>query len=407
MTTRRWIATGVVLLGCTATVSPQSPDGPLPDVVLEDAVIPEAGRDARVDDVNLLRCAPVDAARAEPPPPAETPHVVEVSTGSLVVTCARMSDGTLRCMGSNRFGELGIPGVDESRVPRVVPGITDVAQVVTWDSGGVCTRHLDGRVRCWGDNQYHLVGNGHVDDERCAGERPCRRTPTLVEGLTDVRHLAMGYSAACAVRGDGSVWCWGSSSLPERGVDATRPRRIASLQDVAWMRASFLGWLIRHRDGRYSGDGYLYPLLPPSAEATPGALNWHTCAVWPDQSVRCVGVNPSGQLGDPAAPLDFSGDRLIDPGLCGVRAVQTGRDGTCAVGVGGELWCWGAVGLLGATDLDTCRDQARCARRPRRVAGIDRVAEVFMGITETWVMRDDRSLWRWDANARGFTRFVW
>jgi hypothetical protein len=32
---------------------------------------------------------------------------------------------------------------------------------------------------------------------------------------------------------------------------------------------------------------------------------------------------------------------------------------------------------------------------------------VFMGLAETWVQRDDRSRWRWDAGARGFTRFVW
>ena len=392
MTSTRSIAICGALLGCGgATVSPRAAAVSPLDAALADAP----------------GCAPVDAARAEPPVPAETPYVVEVTTGSPTVTCARMSDGTLRCMGPSANGALGIPGIDEARVPLPVPGLTDVAQVVTWESDAVCTRHGDGRVRCWGNNRYHLVGNGHVDDEPCGRDQPCRRTPTLVEGLTDVRHLAVGYFAVCAVRGDGSVWCWGSSMLPERRDSVTRPRQMTTLRDVAWVRASFVGWLIRHRDGHYSGDGYLYPLPPASAEAATGAQNTHTCSVGSDRSVRCAGINPTGQLGDPAAPLDFSGDRFIDPGLCGVRAVQTNRDGSCAVGIGGELWCWGSVDLLEGLDLDECRGASRCARRPRRVAGIDRVAEVFMGTGSSWVMRDDHTLWRWDPRARAFARFVW
>lgn len=336
--------------------------------------------------------------------------MVEITTGSPTVTCARMSDGTVRCMGPNENGALGIPGVVESRVPLTVPGLTDVAQVVTGFSDAVCTRHLDGRVRCWGNNRDHIVGNGHVDDEACGFEQPCRRTPTLVEGLTDVRHLAVGLFSVCAVRGDGSVWCWGSSGLPERRNDLTRPQEMTSLQDVAWMRASLVGWLIRHRDGRYSGDGYLYPLPPANTEATPGAFNLHTCYVLPDQSVRCVGANPSGQLGDPSAPLNYAGDRVMNPGLCGVRSVQTDRSGSCAVGLRGELWCWGATGFFDAASLDACAttggSPGRCARRPRRVAGIDRVTEVFMGTNGHWMMRDDHSVWRWDLE-RGFMRFRW
>lgn len=49
-------------------------------------------------------------------------------------------------------------------------------------------------------------------------------SPTVVPGLTDVVGLVSAQGAICAVRRDGSVWCWGTLAP---GLDGTLAR-------VAW-----------------------------------------------------------------------------------------------------------------------------------------------------------------------------
>jgi len=42
-------------------------------------------------------------------------------------------------------------------------------------------------------------------------------TANAVPGLTDVTRVAAGAAHSCAIRGDGTVWCWGSNTSGQLG----------------------------------------------------------------------------------------------------------------------------------------------------------------------------------------------
>jgi len=173
-------------------------------------------------DPSVLADRGVDDAGA----PSDAVHVVELAVSALTHDCARMSDGTARCRGMNGDGQLGLgavtPILDEA---TPVPDLTGVAQIVTSSNRATCTRHDDGTVRCWGSNEYGMLGTGHVGEERCGifDGTPCRTRPTLVPGLDRVTQLFLGVWGTCALRSDHSVWCWGTLS-PDR--QTAMPQRV-------------------------------------------------------------------------------------------------------------------------------------------------------------------------------------
>ena len=72
-----------------------------------------------------------------------------------------LSDGTVRCLGANDLGQLGLgTSGTPSRDAVTVPGLSDVEQVLTVNISVTCTRHRDGTVRCWGSNEFDMLGTG-------------------------------------------------------------------------------------------------------------------------------------------------------------------------------------------------------------------------------------------------------
>ena len=63
----------------------------------------------------------------------------------------------------------------------------------------VCALYPSGVMRCIGDNAYG----------RIPGEGPSVDTLTVIEGVNDIVKIAVGTFHNCALRTDGSVWCWG------------------------------------------------------------------------------------------------------------------------------------------------------------------------------------------------------
>lgn len=78
-------------------------------------------------------------------------------------TCAALDDGTVACWGYNQYGQSGAP-LDASptqilATPTIVPGVSEAEQVAS--SAGsyhVCARIHGGTVKCWGSNTYGELG---------------------------------------------------------------------------------------------------------------------------------------------------------------------------------------------------------------------------------------------------------
>lgn len=93
------------------------------------------------------------------------------------------------------------------------PQFTGVASVVS-TSQTACARKTNGTLWCWGSNTNGQVGVGSVQDTY--------QYPTQVADLFDkVVSYVVTANVACATTTDGKVWCWGSNVNGELGNGLT------------------------------------------------------------------------------------------------------------------------------------------------------------------------------------------
>lgn len=246
-----------------------------------------------------------------------------------------------------------------------------------------CARRDDGTVWCWADfssaRGYHL-GNGSM-----GGPGPLYNATQVLEAaampLTNVRSLATGtdrcYLATqtCAVKNDGSVWCWGSADvnifqgdnanqvyatqiLESPGVPLTGVDQVTvGTRHVCVLRSgtvSCWGNNVGGPLGQGNTTAQQYPVdvtLPGPAQQVAAGADL-TCARISDQ-VYCWGSNNSGQVGIGEPSMNTDGcinfckltprpviDGTMMP-LTGVAELKVSYLGACARMTDNTLWCWG------------------------------------------------------------------
>ena len=89
-------------------------------------------------------------------------------------TCAVLSDGSLKCWGYRSYEAGEIVGDDES--PADVDPINVGGPVTQVSAGGshVCAVMASGTLRCWGSNDYGQLGYGDIleDEENIGDDEP-------------------------------------------------------------------------------------------------------------------------------------------------------------------------------------------------------------------------------------------
>jgi alpha-tubulin suppressor-like RCC1 family protein len=101
---------------------------------------------------------------------ALTPTAVETVTqvkslaaGSLH-TCALLPGGAVDCWGENNHGQLGISAMTMSTtIPEPVPDVAD-ASALTAGQYHTCALFSPHTVRCWGSDLFGQLGNGETSD---------------------------------------------------------------------------------------------------------------------------------------------------------------------------------------------------------------------------------------------------
>ncbi len=143
--------------------------------------------------------------------------------------CALMNDNTLKCWGTNMFGELGTGEKNWCKSePITVPNLTNVADVAV---GGYfsCALLEGGDLKCWGMNDSGTIGNGLYAPYY---ELKPVLSPTPVVGLKDksILKLLPSHSRMCVLLGDAvgqdvELRCWGLdfSKIDEDGERFTFP----------------------------------------------------------------------------------------------------------------------------------------------------------------------------------------
>src|SRR5262249_27752128 len=105
----------------------------------------------------------------------------------------------------------------------------------------MCALRQSGEVYCWGSNGAGLLGDGPD-----AAAEPLALQPVPVAALSNVVQIAVGAQEACAVRGDGSVVCWGS--LAGRVADAGTAVGLVPVPGIQTASKSLSATATRARD---------------------------------------------------------------------------------------------------------------------------------------------------------------
>jgi alpha-tubulin suppressor-like RCC1 family protein len=247
--------------------------------------------------------------------------------------CAGLADGTVRCWGSNVYGQLGNGTlVASSSSPVPVTGIT-TADAVTVGAFHACARLTDGTLRCWGWNQDGQLGNGTQGSST---------TPVPVTGITTAVTVAAGVNHTCAGLLDGTLRCWGLNGFGELG------------------------------DGTTNYSATPVPVVGISTATTVVAANDHSCAGLADGTLRCWGRGEWGRLGD--GTTTDSSTPVPVTGIATAITLAATSASTCAGLADGTVRCWGR-NFLGALGDGTTIDSST----PVPVTGIATATSVGAG----------------------------
>lgn len=137
-------------------------------------------------------------------------------------SCALLSNGTVKCWGLGQYGQLGQSSgntanmgdePDEmSSLAAINLGTGKTAVAIAVGGHHTCAILNDGSVKCWGSNNYGQLGLGDttnrgVDLNQMGDNLPAINLGT---GKTAVG-IAAGFGTTCALLNDGKVKCWGKN----------------------------------------------------------------------------------------------------------------------------------------------------------------------------------------------------
>jgi alpha-tubulin suppressor-like RCC1 family protein len=266
-----------------------------------------------------------------------------------------LASGAARCFGSNLLGastgqysyDRGIEASDMGRnLPEVDLGVSCAVRAVATGAYHACALLEDGRVKCWGNNRSGELGLGDTNNRTAGAQELGNRLPAVDLGRHHATAITAGLSFSCALLDSGAVKCWGDNTYGQLGV----------------------GDAANHGDD--PGEmGDALPAVDLGRGRTAKAISAghaHACAILDDDTLKCWGLNASGQLGQGdargrgAAAADL-GDALLPVDLGRghhAKSVALGPKQTCAVLENNALKCWGFndYGNLGLGDTNARGD---------------------------------------------------
>ncbi|HMV65209.1 MAG TPA: hypothetical protein PKA64_00065, partial [Myxococcota bacterium] len=328
---------------------------------------------------------------------------IQLTAGDYHV-CALLDDRSVRCWGYNAYGQLGIgnttqigDNANEVGNDAVNPVVNlgagaQVAQVEAGDSF-TCARLTDGRVKCWGYGQYGRTGQGNSSN--------LADSPTELGDAMPVVDLGVGKTAldittgrlhACALLNDGKVKCWGYNDYGQLGLGTTSyygdganemgnylPVVQLGTGTVVDVEAAAYHSCARFLDGQVKCWGYnaygqlgignttqmgdnggeMGTSLPYAALGTGRAATsltvgeYSTCVSLDNGTAKCwghstyIGYNNGGHRGDAANEMGDNMPALALP--AGVVGGYGRYTDACALTSCGATYCWGTgdYGQLG------------------------------------------------------------
>ncbi|HEX5615157.1 MAG TPA: PxKF domain-containing protein [Acidimicrobiia bacterium] len=365
---------------------------------------------------------------------------------SLSGRAAYSFESKLVAWGANDKGELGVAGsptctlgVACESAPVEVAGLSDVVQIATTSNiiasevDHTLVLKADGTVWAFGANNAGQLGNG----TRGTGGP----TPVQVQGLSDVKAIAVASQYSIALKNDGTVWHWGVNPLSFFSPTLTLPTpvpgvgEVGTLTDVVaiaggnplsgcgapptgyaiktdgtvvdWSSSlyglggettstdCYGGWVVQvHKNVDFTTN----QLLDQVVEVAPGIARRSDGSVW------TWGGNNYGEMGNGSqfGTYPFANPVYNAAGtapLTGMIAIASAESQRYALGGDGALWAWGAGPTYGQAQQELGVGTASVARvlRPMRVQISTPVVAAQPGIAVT----ADGTTYGWGDNSLG------
>ncbi len=167
--------------------------------------------------------------------PAGTERVVAgVITAGKSHTCAIVDGGTVKCWGANTDGQLGLgdtnhrgdnPAEMGDQLPTVNLGTGRTAVAISSGGSHTCALLDNHTVKCWGSNAFGQLGlgdtNNRGDDPGEMGDQ--LPAVNLGTGRTAVA-ISSGTEQTCALLDNHAVKCWGDNAVGQLGLGDTTDR---------------------------------------------------------------------------------------------------------------------------------------------------------------------------------------
>jgi len=291
-------------------------------------------------------------------------------------TCALFNSYDMKCWGANFNGQLGYgdtnnrgddPGEMGDSLPFINLGFEQKSQLVFCGYYFTCALLLNGDFKCWGEGDYGALGQGDTLDRgeavgqmgdylppislglglevvSCSELSPTvSPTPYFYPDLGCKKSDFGGEDFAIVLLKSGNVKSFGDNFLGQLGYEDTMNRG-----DDPNELGDYLPFI-------NLGSGFINPIISVAAGKN------HACVVSSSLSVKCWGLNASGQLGygdimtrgeSPNSMGNYLPFINLGSNFNSLH-VFTGDNTTFALSENGELKSWGMNdnGQLGLNDI--------------------------------------------------------
>ena len=310
--------------------------------------------------------------------------------------------------GNNPYGQIGDSSITNRSTPVSILGARKTFCQISsgyWHSAAI---DKNGRVWCWGSNNYGQIGDNTVTS---------RRTPVSILGATKTFcEIDTSFHHTLAIDKNGKVWGWGYNNYGQLGnnslVSARTPVLIAGSKTFCQIRAGYMYSMALDNNNNiwswgFNGNGQFGTVLNPNV-STPVVIGQNRCyclisagrdhslSVDDDGLIWGWGNNSNGQIGDNSisgklTPVSVLGNKKT---FC---QIGSGNNYTVAIDKNGNIWGWG-VNQYG----EVGNNSATSVRTPVSIHGTNKTfCQISAGLFTSSGIDKYGQVWNWGFNGNG------